>query len=742
AGLSDVQARAVLASVLHEQARAREPTVDAAHGGLGVALVAVRKAIDERVMRARQHLLTLTTGFDALPSALSQAVRNLGGAGGVLPALADLGWILASAGLLWWLATAWTRRVNARLAAAQTLLAAPLRVVLHLLVDLIPVLAFSVLAIVLAAFVLADDAQRREFVIAYVTGIALVLLVGVLSRALFAPATLRPRPLPLPDHTARYAHSALLLLAWLSLLLWMTAGLVILTGVPMPVHLALVVMVGALLTAVAVWLVLAAPRQMLPGAAVGVTGRAVPAEFGAGFRAEYGVDSDGRVGNPSWGSSWWFRVVAVYVVLVYLLWAWNMLSRHSTAVWSALASIVLVMLLPAMDRVIARLVAALFASAPLEGPTGPEIRNAEQMSPDGLAPAMQMQTISREQLDEDAAQAQRAAQMHLLQSLARGLLIAGAVLVLLEVWGLSPFMVLGAGARDAALEALFKAAVSIAIGVVVWQAARAAIDPRMPGPRSVLAGDEEHNAPSSRTETLMPLLRKTVLVVVVLFTSLMTIAALGVEIGPLLAGAGVVGLAIGFGAQALVRDIVSGIFFLIDDAFRVGEYIEFGDLRGEVEAISLRSLKLRHHRGALHTVPFGELRAVTNYNRDWVIYKMEFRLPAETDVEKVRKLIKKLGQQLLEHPEHGDKFLQPLKSQGIHRVEENAIILRTKFMCKPREQFMIRREAYRQIQQVFKENGIELAPRTVTVRGGDESGGAAALQAAEGEPGAGRSLAQ
>ena len=92
-------------------------------------------------------------------------------------------------------------------------------------------------------------------------------------------------------------------------------------------------------------------------------------------------------------------------------------------------------------------------------------------------------------------------------------------------------------------------------------------------------------------------------------------------------------------------------------------------LRGTVENISVRSLKLRHHRGKLQTIPFGELRSVTNHSRDWVIYKMEFRLPFDTDVALVKKLVKKVGQTLLEHPDIGSDFLQPMKSQGVNRME-------------------------------------------------------------------------
>jgi len=203
---------------------------------------------------------------------------------------------------------------------------------------------------------------------------------------------------------------------------------------------------------------------------------------------------------------------------------------------------------------------------------------------------------------------------------------------------------------------------------------------------------------------------------------------MGLDIGPLLAGAGVVGIAIGFGAQALVRDIISGIFFLIDDAFRVGEYVEFGEIRGQVEQISIRSMRLRHHRGAIHTIPFGELRSITNYNRDWAIYKQEFRLHYEVNTDQVRKIIKKVGLRLMEDPELGPKFIQPLKSQGVFKIEEGALILRTKFMCKPREQFIIRKAVFQEVKNDLYKAGIELAQRRVQIDWPDW------MQETDGEP--------
>ena len=203
---------------------------------------------------------------------------------------------------------------------------------------------------------------------------------------------------------------------------------------------------------------------------------------------------------------------------------------------------------------------------------------------------------------------------------------------------------------------------------------------------------------------------------------MIVLASLGVDIAPLLAGAGVVGLAIGFGSQTLVRDVVSGAFFLIDDAFRIGEYVDVGAAEGTVEQMSVRSLRLRHHLGAVHTVPFGEVKTLTNYSRDWAIMKLKLSVPFDTDIDKVRKLLKAVGRELAQNEDIKDDFIQPFKSQGAVEVSDYGFIIKTKFMSKPGKQFLIRRYAFNAIQKAFKENGIEFAkPKVeVTVAGDDD----------------------
>jgi len=178
----------------------------------------------------------------------------------------------------------------------------------------------------------------------------------------------------------------------------------------------------------------------------------------------------------------------------------------------------------------------------------------------------------------------------------------------------------------------------------------------------------------------------------------------------------VVGLAVGFGSQSLVRDIVSGFFFLIEDAFRLGEYLDIGGAKGTVEAISVRSMKLRHHRGALNTVPFGSVDIVKNYSRDWAIMKFRVRVPFDTDLNMVRKLLKQTGQKMLEIEAIKDDFLQPFKSQGAVDVDDHGFIISTKFMSKPGRQWLIRRYAFQALQEAFEENGIPWARPEIKVR--------------------------
>jgi len=254
------------------------------------------------------------------------------------------------------------------------------------------------------------------------------------------------------------------------------------------------------------------------------------------------------------------------------------------------------------------------------------------------------------------------------------------------------------------------------LSFITWQLIKARIDQKL---KEEMPDDDGHaeegGVGGSRIGTLLVLLRKFVFVVMFVLVALIILASLGVNIGPLIAGAGVFGLAIGFGAQTLVKDIIAGIFFLIDDAFRVGDFIEVGSTKGSVEHISLRSIRLRNAKGPVHTIPFGSMGTVTNMSRDYIITKLDFRVRYDTKVDKVRKIIKKINKQIAKDPEMGPNLLDKIKSQGVRELDDSAMVMRLKFKTIPGGQFVIRREVFRMIQESFAENGIEFAHRNVTV---------------------------
>jgi small-conductance mechanosensitive channel len=273
---------------------------------------------------------------------------------------------------------------------------------------------------------------------------------------------------------------------------------------------------------------------------------------------------------------------------------------------------------------------------------------------------------------------------------------------------------------ESVFDRLLDVMVIIFIGYIIYHAFRIWIDTKIQeeagDQEEGELGDEGGGSSASRLATLLPLFRNFILIVVVVTILLIVLTELGINVGPLFAGAGIVGVAVGFGSQALVRDIFAGAFFLFDDAFRKGEYLDVGGVKGTVEKISVRSFQLRHHLGALHTIPFGELQVMTNYSRDWVIMKLPLRVTYDTDVEQVRKLIKKLGVALLDDPVIGDNFIQPLKSQGVIEMQDSAMIIRVKFMTKPGDQWLVRKKVYEEIRALFEREGIKFAHREVTVR--------------------------
>jgi small-conductance mechanosensitive channel len=277
------------------------------------------------------------------------------------------------------------------------------------------------------------------------------------------------------------------------------------------------------------------------------------------------------------------------------------------------------------------------------------------------------------------------------------LLAAGAFLA--RLWSFDLLGLLGARDARTFIGVLFDAGVTLLIGWYVWRLFETGL---------AVALSRETSGPGSRASTVQPLLRSIGMIVIAAVALMWSLSVLGLNIAPLLASAGVVGIAVGFGAQTLVKDLFSGAFFLIEDVFRIGDYIEAGTAKGTVEKITFRTVALRHQNGPLHFVPYGSLGSVRNNSRDWVIDKFEIPLAITVDSETVRRIVKRIGLEMLEHDEFAALIMAPLKAK-LYRIQPGAKIFRCKIQTPPGKQFEIRTEAYRRIEQAFAEADIAFA---------------------------------
>jgi small-conductance mechanosensitive channel len=325
----------------------------------------------------------------------------------------------------------------------------------------------------------------------------------------------------------------------------------------------------------------------------------------------------------------------------------------------------------------------------------------------------------------------------LVRCLRVAVLIAAAVAVT-HLWVVNVFGVVDFKAWRWLARKASGAGATIFVAYVAWEvvqyfaAAYAAPAPSF-GPHN----EEEHGAAAagavpttaSRLATLMPVLRVALLGTIVILGTLITLSQLGMNTTPLIAGASVIGLAVSFGSQSLVRDIVSGVFYLADDAFRVGEYVVCGTAKGAVEGFTLRSIKLRHQNGPVHTIPFGQLGQITNFSRDWSVVKFNLRFAQNTDLEKLRKAVKKIGKEMMDDPDLKEDLLEPLKMQGVADITENALVVRFKITTRPINPSLIQRNAIKRMIRDFPAAGIEFANATVAVRSVGPGSDAAKLSA-------------
>ncbi len=667
--LSDEEVRRLLIEQLD---RAAAP---AASGGEGMS--GMVGAMDARSAVVRKRAGEVFGAVTALPDALRHVLGRLTDERGLVHLLEIVGGILAMLLVGWLVEKGFRGLVRAPLERVHKGLgtsfgAQAARITLNVLLEAIALLVFYAGALGLFFALWQGHAATRVIVFLTLHAVIAYRAVVTVSRILLAPREPALRLLPFDDAAARRLHAGVVRFVLLYVIL--------IGGVIAFEQLGVQREVSELLLIVASLVLLASLLD--------TTWRA-RADIGQLIRG-----SGERSALVRLLADLWPVLASVYFVGIVVARVGDLLAGERSESYAGIISILLLIALPIVDMVLCRGLSAL-AGAPPEAEGRPSI------------------ILSYEPVLRRA--------IHIVVTVV-------GVLMLADLWQLDLFGIARRGLGGQITSALFGIGIVLLLAYMFWEIVNTAIDRRMKAETP-----QDAVTPASRLRTLLPLFRMILLATIFVMATLSILSALGVDIVPLLAGASVVGVAIGFGSQTLVRDVVTGAFFLVDDAFRLGEYIEVGSTKGRIEKITARALFLRHHRGQLNVLPYGEIRQLKNNSRDWMIMKLEFRLTYDTDLNLVKKIMKKIGAELQADPELGKDIIETLKSQGVYSTEDSALVVRAKFMAKPGSTvFMIRRVAYDKILKAFKDNGIKFAHRQVTVLVPGSEDEAAAAKAAAG----------
>lgn len=293
--------------------------------------------------------------------------------------------------------------------------------------------------------------------------------------------------------------------------------------------------------------------------------------------------------------------------------------------------------------------------------------------------------------------------------------------ILLEIWGVAAFEWSASPIGRRIVSAAFGLSVIAVLAAVAWEAMDIAIERTLVPQESGSASLDRRR----RLRTLMPLVRTTGNIALAAIVTMVVLAELGVNIGPLIAGAGVVGIAVGFGAQKLVQDVITGAFMLMEDTISVGDVVQMGEHSGLIEAITIRTVRLRDVAGSVHTVPFSTVNSVINMTKDFSRFVLDVGVAYREDTDQVVEVLKEIDAEMRSEPEFADRMIEPIEVLGVDRFEDSAVIVRARLKTQPIEQWTVGREFNRRMKKRFDELGIEIPfPHTTVYFGGDKQGAA------------------
>ncbi len=314
-----------------------------------------------------------------------------------------------------------------------------------------------------------------------------------------------------------------------------------------------------------------------------------------------------------------------------------------------------------------------------------------------------------------------------LQKAINAVLYLVAAFTLLEVWGVDTYAWLTSGPGSVLGSAAARIIGVIVAALLLWETVSSIIERYL--------GETDVQVTSARTRTLLNVARNALLVVITIVSSLMVLSELGLNIAPLLAGAGVIGLAVGFGAQRLVQDVITGVFILFQDLMAVGDVVKLGDTAGLVESLSIRTVRLRDLSGTVHTIPFSAITTVSNLTEDFSYYVFDVGIAYRENVDAVIDLLRQIGSELREDKKIGPLLLDNIEIFGVDAFGDSAVVIKGRLKTLPIQQWTVGRAFNRLLKIRFDEAGIEIPFPHRTLYFGEAKDGSAPAARVQMAPG-------
>ena len=277
----------------------------------------------------------------------------------------------------------------------------------------------------------------------------------------------------------------------------------------------------------------------------------------------------------------------------------------------------------------------------------------------------------------------------------------------LRVWGMSLIRFTQGDGHEISVK-LFSLGGTLLFAWLIWILSDTAVHHALTRSRKGLA--------NARAQTMMPLIRNVLFVAIFIIALIVALANMGMNVTPLLAGAGVIGLAIGFGAQSLVADLITGLFIIIEDSLAIDDYVDVGGHLGTVEGLTIRTVRLRDIDGIVHTIPFSEIKSIKNYSREFGYAIFRVAIPYNMDIDDAIKLMRDVGQKMRTDPLQRRNIWSPLEIQGVESFESGSAILRARFKTAPIKQWEVSRAFNLSLKRHMDEAGLDLATPRLSVQ--------------------------